>query len=71
MESEFSHIFLLGAFPDATDTYSETSIVYYSIKDACKINTIETLLNILFSEVNSNISASQHDCFPQLQMIWL
>ena len=50
MESEFSHIFLLGAFPDA---YSETSIVYYSNKDVCTINTIETLLNILFSEVNS------------------
>ena len=53
MESEFSHIFLLGAFPDATDVYSETSIVYYSNKDVCTINTIETLLNILFSEVNN------------------
>ena len=50
MESEFSHISLLGAFPD---TFSETSIVYYSNKDVCTINTIETLLNILFSEVNS------------------
>ena len=53
MESEFSHISLLSAFPDATDAFSETSVVYYSNKDVCTINTIETLLNILFSEVNS------------------
>ena len=33
MESEFSHISLLSAFPDATDAFSETSIVYYSNKD--------------------------------------
>ena len=45
------NIILLSAFPDATDAFSDASIVYYSSKDICAINAFEKLLNILFSEV--------------------
>ena len=38
------NIILLGAFLDATDAFSDASIVITAVKDICAINTFEKLL---------------------------
>ena len=55
------NIILLGAFPNATGAFSDTSIVYYSSKRYVPSNTFEKLLNILFSEVYC-WSSGCHQC---------
>ena len=57
---------LLGTLPDAIDTFSNASIVYYSWKRYMYKQCFWKLFNILFSEVYNN-----NDCFLQLPMICL
>ena len=48
---QYVNIFLLGAFPNATDTFSDAPLFNTAVKDIFAIDTFEKLLNILFSEV--------------------
>ena len=74
------NIILLGAFLDATDAFSDASIVYYHpflpplpplFITIVPSTLLKNCLKFYLAKYTVNISAFQHYCFLQLQLICL